>query len=435
MHNKHQSESKNTEFNTHKLASELANAWQIIEELKTQNTELEQFINQLKTEQEKKQKLAKKQKNNTRFIAMVAVVSSILLTAIDNFTLHKNSLSTLEPPVSSVNLPSEEKKQIETTVQAEVEPVNPELTYNIKNYAELQQSKKLQKIVDEVVNLAQRKGKPIKPLSISLIDVNTGEFGEYQQEKLRYPASVVKFFWMVMLYAKLQAGEIDDEVLFKTDIEDTIQKSDNESASRILDLITDTRSGTQLEPEDFQEWKANREKVNRFFSSADYKNINLSQKTFPIPYINLYKPKGRDLQIRENPEKPIRNKISTQQASRLMYEIATGQSVSSEYSKKMLNLLAIDSKTRRYKRNLKNPNYFNSVRGFFSQSLPDDVYFAAKAGWTSQTRQETAYITTSDGETAYILTIFAEDKGYAHDWNIFPQLSYLVFKQMTARSQ
>jgi beta-lactamase class A len=423
VNNKHQSESKNTEFDSNKLASELANACQLIEELKTQNTELQQFINQLNTDQEKNKKLAKKQKANTRFIAIVAVVSSILLTAIGSLILHKSFLSTVSP----VNLPSESKKPTGTTVKPEVEPVIPKLTYSVKTSAHLEHSQELQKIV----NVAQRKGKPINTLSISLIDVNTEEYAEYQQEKLRYPASVVKLFWMVMLYAQLQAGEIDNEVLFKTDIEDTIKKSDNESASRILDLITNTRSGSLLESEEYRQWKTDREKVNRFFSSANYKDLNLSQKTFPIPYINLYEPKGRDLQIRENPEQPIRNKISTQQASRLLYEIVTRQAVSSESSQKMLDLLTIDTANRRQKRNLKDSSYFNSVRGFLSQSLPDDVYFAAKAGWTSQTRQETAYFSTKDGKVAYILTIFAEDKTYAYDWDIFPQMSRIVFEQMT----
>ena len=435
MHHNHQSESKNTEFNCKKLERELTNAFQIIDSLKIQNSELKQFIAQLNYEQKKKKILAKSQKANTIFIFIFAVVSSVLATAIVSLILHKNSLSTLESPISSVNLPSEEKKQTETTVKPDVESVTTELTYNIKTPANRKHSQELQNIVYKIVDFAQRKGKPINSISISLIDVNTEEYAEYQQEKLRYPASVVKLFWMVMLYDQLQVGKIDNEVSFKTDIEDTIKKSDNESASRILDLITNTRSGSLLESEEYKQWKTDREKVNRFFSSADYKDINLSQKTFPIPYINLYEPKGRDLQIRENPEQPIRNKISTQQASRLLYEIVTRQAVSSESSQKMLDLLTIDTATRRQKRNLKNPNYFNSVRGFFSQSLPDDVDFAAKAGWTSQTRQETAYIATSDGKTAYILTIFAEDKTYARDWSIFPQMSHLVFKQMTARNQ
>lgn len=431
MHNNHQSESKSTYFGDRRLEDELASAFQVIEELKTQNIELQQFI----IEQEEKQKLQKKQKASTIIIVVMAVISSILLTAIGSSIIYKKSLSTSKSPGSLIDLPSKEINQAETIAEAEVEPVDTKPTYNVKTSTDLQQSKALQKIVNEITELAKRKGKPIKPLSISLIDVNTGEFAEYQQEQLRYPASVVKLFWMVMLYSQLQEGEINDEVLFKADIIDTIQKSDNESASRILDLITGTRSGSFLEQEKYQQWKGDRESVNRFFDLSGYKDINLSQKTFPIPYINLYSPKGRDLQIRENLEKPIRNKISTQQASRLMYEIATGQAVSPEYSKKMLDLLTIDGDTRRQKRNSKNPNYFNSVRGFFSQSLPDNIHFAAKAGWMSQTRQETAYIATPDGKTRYILTIFAEDKAYSKDWNTFPQMSNLVFKRMTAGSR
>ena len=429
VHHNHKPESKNIEFGDRKLEDELANALQVIEELKVQNIQLQQFI----VEQQKKQKLASRQKVPTIFVAAMTVMISIFVTAIGSSIIYKRSFSTSDSSVSIVESTSKDIDSSETI--AVVEPVATEPYYNVKTAADLQLSKELQQIVDEAVDFARQKGKPIKPLSISLIDVNTGEFAEYHQDRLRYPASVVKLFWMVMLYAQLESGEIEDEVSFKTDIIDTIQKSDNESASRILDLITNTRSGSFLEADDYQQWKGDRESVNRFFRSSDYQDINISQKTFPIPYLNLYELKGRDLQIRENSEQPIRNKISTQQASRLLYEIATGQAISSEHSQKMLDLLTIDAPTRRNKKNLKNPNYFNSVRGFFSQSLPDDIHYAAKAGWTSKTRHETAYVATPDGTTRYILTIFAEDKTYSKDWNIFPQISQLVFKRMTASSE
>ena len=118
-----------------------------------------------------------------------------------------------------------------------------------------------------------------------------------------------------------------------------------------------------------------------------------------------------------------------------MYEIVKRQAVSSDKSSKMLDLLAIDATTRIKNRVNKDPNIFNTVRGFFSQSLPDDIYFAAKAGWTSESRGETAYIATTDQKTEYILTIFAEDRSYAQDWNIFPEMSQLVFDNMKARNK
>ncbi len=138
--------------------------------------------------------------------------------------------------------------------------------------------------------------------------------------------------------------------------------------------------------------------------------------------------------MRQNQDKPIRNKITTKQTSRLMYEIVNRQAVSLDTSSKMLNLLSIDATTRINNRINKDPNMFNTVRGFFSQSLPDNVYYAAKAGWTSESRGETAYIATSDRKTEYILTIFAEDPGYAYNWDIFPEISHLVFNDMKARN-
>ncbi|MGL4883639.1 MAG: serine hydrolase [Waterburya sp.] len=138
--------------------------------------------------------------------------------------------------------------------------------------------------------------------------------------------------------------------------------------------------------------------------------------------------------MRKNLDKPIRNKITTKETSRLMYEIVNQQAVSLNKSKIMLDLLSIDASTRINKKYDKNPNTFNSVRGFFSQSLPDDINFAAKAGWTSELRGETAYIATKDRKTEYILTILAEDPSYAYNWDVFPEMSSFIFEQMKERN-
>lgn len=309
------------------------------------------------------------------------------------------------------------------------------LIYNVKVKPNIRQSQDLQKIVDRVRNLASKKGLPTTSLSVTLIDIKTGEEASYQQEQPRYPASVVKLYWLVMLQAQLQEkGLIEDEQL-SLDLQKMIKKSDNEAASRILDRVTDTESGSNLNTKELELWLNKRKQSNHFFIDAGYGNLNISQKAFPIPYLNLYSPQGRELQMRQNPDKPIRNKITTKQTSRLMYEIVKKEAVSSDKSSKMLDLLSIDATTRIKNRVNKDPNIFNTVRGFFSQSLPDDIDFAAKAGWTSESRGETAYIVTADQKTEYILTIFAEDRSYAQDWNIFPEMSQLVFDNMKARNK
>jgi len=129
-------------------------------------------------------------------------------------------------------------------------------------------------------------------------------------------------------------------------------------------------------------------------------------------------------------KKPIRNKISTQQVARLMYEIFTGRAISTEYSQNLQQWLKWDLSSSYWKNLDPNTGSFNPIRTFFGESLPTNIYFASKAGWTSSTRQEVAYI--SDGRAAYILAVFAEDRAYAQNRKIFPQISRLVFERITS---
>lgn len=310
-----------------------------------------------------------------------------------------------------------------------------EVSYNMKTPPTLQRSQKLQAIVDEVVGIASAKGLPKKPLSITLINATTGEFAEYQQDVLRYPASVVKMFWMVALYAQIERGIWQYEADFNPYIAKMIVDSDNEAASFVVDQITHAQSLPELNSKEYEEWLYKREFVTRFFREADYKDINISQKTFPIPYINLLTPQGTELQLRRNPNSnnlPIRNKISTEHAARLLYEVCyLKQGVSQEASAKMCGWLKRDLNPKVWKKEPPDPNEFNPIRNFFGQSLVDaNINFYSKAGWTSGSRQEAAVIETSDGRDVYILAIFGDDKAYAQDEKIFPKMSRLVYDRM-----
>jgi len=327
------------------------------------------------------------------------------------------------PELSSLPVPSASPLSLNETIESS------EFAYNITTSPNLNKNKKLQEIVDEIVDFAKTEKFPIQPLSITIIDVETGEHAGYQQEKLRYPASVVKLFWMVNLYAQIEKG-ILSEAEFPEYLDSMIQKSDNEAASYIVDRITKTEYKQNLKREEYKNWRKRRLKINQYFQKAGYENINVSQKTFPIPSLKLSRAKGSELKLRDNPQKPNLNKISTQQVARLLYEINKNQSVSEESSLKMAKILTIDAETRNIKRYDKNLNEFNPVRGFLSASLPNNADFKGKAGWTSGSRNDAAIITTPNGKT-YILVVFAQDRAYASDWQIFPDISKLVFNKMT----
>jgi len=356
-------------------------------------------------------------------VALTVTLIGLFLYKQQDANNNENVAKTLNESTSLSPVPSASPLASNETIN------NSELAYNIQTSPNLNKNSKLQKVVDEVVKLTKNKKFPIQPLSITIIDIKTGEYAGYQQEKLRYPASVVKLFWMVNLYAQIEKG-ILSEPDFPIYLDSMIQKSDNEAASYIVDRITKTKYKQNIKGEEYKNWKDKRLQINQYFQQAGYDNINVSQKTFPIPSLKLNRPKGSELKLRDNSRKLIRNQISTQQVARLLYEIHTNQSISEKYSSKMANLLTIDSETRNIKRHNKNTNEFNPVRGFLSASLPDNVNFKGKAGWTSGSRNDAAIITTPNGKT-YILVVFGENKAYAYDWEIFPEISQLVFSRMT----
>lgn len=307
------------------------------------------------------------------------------------------------------------------------------LVYNVTAPPELKPSEKLQAIVDELVQTAQQRRLPLEPLSITLINVKTGEIAGYQQQQPKYPASVIKMFWMVCVYDMLHRGLFQDESLFSADLYRMIQQSSNDAASRLIDAITGTVSGDNLQGDRYQEWLKRRERLSEFFQKAGYEGIAVNQKTYPINYLRHKQPEGRDLQMWEDP-KELRNQITSEQAARLMYEIVTKKAVSPEASDKMVHLLARDLRPEAWRENTAKFGGFHPIKGFLGQYLPSDVDFASKAGWTETGRHEVAFIRSRDDGPVYILAVLGADEIYSKDWQAFPTLSRLVFDRMSGKT-
>lgn len=305
-------------------------------------------------------------------------------------------------------------------------------TYNIKTPPSPVYSQELQLIVDGAVKIAAGKQLPVEPLSITLIDVSNPQkhtFAGYQNQNLRFPASVAKLFWMAAFYSALEKGKIEKkESAFTSDLEQMMRVSNNDAASRILDQITDTKSGGRLAGDELETWLEKRRQINAFFQAAGYENIRISTKNYPIYYLRQEQPAGRDLQLRGDPSQPIRNQVTTDQAARLLYEIYTRQSVSSTASRKMAYLLTRDLNPKAWRNDPINP-----IKGFLGESLPANIYFGSKVGYTSKSRTEAAFVRTLEDRAIYILVIFADDRAYSKDETIFPAMSRYVFDRLNSR--
>lgn len=306
--------------------------------------------------------------------------------------------------------------------------------YNLKTPPDLSYNLDLQTIINLVLEQVEAEGLPTTNLSLHLIDVKTQSFAEYRSQIPRFPASITKLFWMVALYDQVNRGKIPPEAInytpeCQTDICQLIKKSNNESASRILDQITETSSVAEEQQESFQTWLKKRNSINQFFQSAGYKDINISQKNFPIPYLNMENPEHWDQQMRGEEADPIRNLITAAQTGRLMYEIVTEQAISKSVSQQMLSLLEQDLDPEVWQQEESNP-----IAGFLGEGLVNtEVRFASKVGWTSSTRFEVAAVISADQNITYILTVFGHGTPYASDEEIFPEISRIVYENMTAK--
>ncbi|MGA9380964.1 MAG: serine hydrolase [Phormidium sp.] len=330
----------------------------------------------------------------------------------------------IPPGTNAIALPTPTNASLQET----------ELVYNITTPANLKPSQQLQGIVDEMLQLIQARRLPTEPLSITLINVKTGETAGYQQKILKYPASVVKMFWMVNVFDQMQRGILPNEPVYGADLNRMIQQSSNDAASRLVDALTSTDSGYNLRGEKYDNWATKRRKVSEFFSKAGYEGIAIHQKTYPINYLRHETPEGRDMQMWSDP-KELKNQISSEHGARLMYEIVTGKAVSSEASAKMMQFLARDLRLSSWRENTARFAGFNPVRGFLGQGLPSDLDFASKAGWTETGRHEVAFIRSREEDgPIYILAILGADEAYSKDWELFPALSQVVFDRMSGKT-
>lgn len=288
----------------------------------------------------------------------------------------------------------------------------------------IESSADLQKLVDSAANQTiakfADKGFKAENLSVTLIDLsdaNKLKSGSFRGEEKVYPASVCKLFYLVALHQWMENGKVKLTPEIQRATRDMIVDSSNEATQFIVDVVTDTSSGAELSPKELEKWGFKRNAVNRYFSSLDYQNINVCQKTFCE---DAY---GREQQFRGK-DGVNRNKLTTNATARLMTEIVLGKAVTSERTKQMMTLLS---------RNWEGTSTDNDDQshGFTGIALKDlnltGAKLWSKAGWTSTTRHDVAYVETPSG-LKFVICVFTTN--FANERNILPNVAKIVLQEL-----
>ncbi len=279
----------------------------------------------------------------------------------------------------------------------------------------LKASAQLKSIVDDavarVVNDDRQdtiKSTEIAVTVIDLRDATRFHWAGYRGEEKIYPASVVKMFFMAALERQLEDKKVTMTTELERGLKDMIIDSSNEATQYILDVLTNTASGAELPKKEFDAWQYKRNRVNRWFSSMGYTNINVNQKTFCEDAYGIEQQsrayKGQN-----------RNMITTNATARLLAEIVTGNLNTPERTLRMMNLMKRDPFA------VKDPN--SQATDFTGKLLIDrkmiDAKLWSKAGWTSRARHDAAYVETADG-LKFVIAVYTEN--HANDREVIPTI-------------
>jgi beta-lactamase class A len=246
-------------------------------------------------------------------------------------------------------------------------------------------------------------------LALSVIDVTKRDApvrADYHGDAPFYPASVIKLFFMVETFHQ---GKLTPEI--ERALREMIQVSDNDAAAFLLDVLTDTCSGSELEGKALEDFLERRRKLNRYFASLGY-DISAMLKPWS------FGPFGRDMQaVGEN--KVNRNRATANSVASLLLWIVRRHAVSSQASDAMMSLL---------ERPLSPPRPTeNQVKEYLGESLPPGGKLWSKAGDTSEVRHDAAYAELPSGRKL-LLVLFS--RGTADDKTLLPGIGKRLLAEL-----
>jgi beta-lactamase class A len=280
------------------------------------------------------------------------------------------------------------------------------------------ESPEIQSVVDSAVRGAFKKFADRKltesQLAVTVIDLRDPDRparGSFRGDERIYPASVVKLFYLAAAHHKLEDLRRAAAPELERALRDMIVDSSNDATGYVLDVLTNTTSGPELEGREFNVWRDGRNWVNRYFARLGYANVNVNQKTFCE---DAY---GREKQSR-GPGNVNHNRLTTDATARLLAEIATGRSVNPSRSLQMMELLKRDYAG-------KSADADDQAHGFTGIALKDvaGARLWSKAGWTSATRHDAAYVELPNG-ARFVVVTFTEQQSRLRD--IIPTVARTV---------
>jgi Beta-lactamase enzyme family len=246
-------------------------------------------------------------------------------------------------------------------------------------------------------------------LAMSVVDLTNPESlirGDYHGNAPFYPASVVKLFFMVAIFHQ---GHLTPEI--ERALHEMITVSDNDAAGFLVDVLTDTTSGSELGPKPLETFIDRRRSLNRYFNSLGY-DVSVMLKPWS------FGPFGRDMQI-ASADTRNRNRVTSNAVASLLFWIVQRHAISTQASEAMLALL---------ERPLAPPRPTeNQVKEYLGAALPEGSRLWSKEGDTSEVRHDSAIVELPGGRK-FILVVLT--RGAADDPTLLPAVGRRLLAEL-----
>ncbi len=240
----------------------------------------------------------------------------------------------------------------------------------------------------------------------------------WSDQRLLYPASVVKLIYAIAVEAWLQKDLLKDCEELRRAMRNMLYSSSNEATSLILDLLTGTTSGPSLIGTNWQSWQRQRNLVNHWLRELrwpELEAVNCCQKTWEdSPY-------GREKDFYGSGNLN-RNSLSTAATARVLEAVMTESIVSPQACKRIKELLSrsLDIIQRK-----SDPE--NQVDGFIGEGLPKGSRIWSKAGLMSQARHDAAWCNSPEGNPM-LLVVFSQGRERSKDTFLLPAMANELMK-------
>ena len=220
-----------------------------------------------------------------------------------------------------------------------------------------------------------------------------------------YPASVVKFVYLMAAYRWKEEGRIRIEGDFDRQLSEMIRQSSNEATQKVFARLTDTEPGPELAAEAYRDYRERRQAVKRWLATLGVTDLHCVNPTYDGGR-DLY---GRDAQFirdasvvgglgRGHGEAPNRQAMTANGTVRLLALLATDRALSPE-----------DSATvrRRMRRDpAEQPHLIHRIAGGASRLSGLEVY--AKSGTWGPIYADAGIVRQLDSGRQVVIAVFTE---------------------------